>query len=849
MTINQSPVKIIATTFLLAASITLAMSAEQGEANLKSAPFIVDSSYLSRHDIVYLAPMQLPAEGFPLGNGNMGGLIWTYDNGVELQINKNDVWSKPEDGASPTMRPNVPRHCARVKIDFGLPVFGWIYTLNNFEGRLSLAKGEATFKAQTGFSSVNVCSWLPQNKNVWVIQCKNKYNDAFVEAGKSLARVELERWGSRAFAGWYSGGFSRNPETGLGSTKSEINGNTILIEETGEGMNFTVACRIINGGRPVRINNHQVDLYCDKPTFTVLISVVTRDESPEPKEAALSLLDQAQRETVPTLKAEKNHWFRRFWSKSFVKLGNDYLENLYYLRRYLMGIGSRGKYPVIFNGGLWRWNRDVINWVTPHHWNTQEQYWGLCAENDCNLMLPYLNTYYRMMLQGGMARLAARRGATNNAILLAEMHNFDGTMVNPDRRDMRYDLTPAAQVALQFWEYEQYTGDREFLKQKAYPFMKRAANFYLETLKWNNEKQCFLLKAKASNYEDGRLWGPVKNPLSDRNCIEALFRSCIQAATILHRDSGLREKWQYVLNHLWKRRLVKQKGFKGEVIAASDTPGKSDTTLWAVGGQIAFPAGIIGIDQKDTPLGKAVMNYIRGLHGYWYSHYPVPIIAARMGAGNQALKLLKNGVETLQFYPQGLMTDETGYPTQLYNLSLKVDLLGGTNHPTIMWRDFFQCGMEPLSILGTAINEMMLQSNESKIRVFPAVPSKWEKSTLAFKLLARGGFLVASERKNGKIIQVSIKSLRGNVCRVENPWAGQTVSVYDYGTKQPLEFKKETSNVISFNTKQNQEYILCQGHDLPCVTPTVFASSPNEAPKKLGPRWLGIGKGFEAGLH
>ena len=43
--------------------------------------------------------------------------------------------------------------------------------------------------------------------------------------------------------------------------------------------------------------------------------------------------------------------------------------------------------------------------------------------------------------------------AGEDAILLAEMHNFDGTMVDPDRGDMRHNLTPAAQVASRFWEY------------------------------------------------------------------------------------------------------------------------------------------------------------------------------------------------------------------------------------------------------------------------------------------------------------------------------------------------------------------------------------------------------------
>ena len=816
-------------------------------ADMPSAPFKVDESYLSRHDIVYLAPTQLEAEGLPLGNGDMGGLVWTHDNGVELQINKNDVWSGPETGGGPAGAMCVPRHCARVKIDFGLPVFSWIHHLDEFEGRLVMRKGEVWYSATTGFAKTTVGSWLAQDRNVWVLQCENRWNGAFVEDARSTARVTLERLGSRAFGGWYAGGFPRDPKSGIGRTTTWIDGNDILLEETGDNVQVVVACRILGGdARPLRINNHLVEAATEQSTFTVLIGVATREDAADPRKAAGALLDQAERETVEKLKAAKDDWYRAFWAKSFVKLGDDYLENIYYLRRYLMGAGSRGKYPVVFNGGLWRWNRDVVNWITPHHWNTQQQYWGLCAQNDGELMLPYLDTYDRMAGQPGMAELAARRGAPDNAILLAEMHQFDGTMVDPDRGDMRHNFTPAAQVASRFWEYYEYGGDRAYLAAKGYPFMKRAANFYLQKLEWDAGKNRFFLR--ASVYEDGGGRGPALNPLSDRNCIEALFLSCIAAATELGCDADLIPKWRHVLDHLWERRLVSEKDIEGEVIAASDEPGKYGVKAWGVGGAIAFPAGLIGVDQRDGPLGKAVLNYLRSLNGYMYSHHPTPVIAARMGAGDEALKLLRDGVAEMQYFPSGLMFNCRGYPSSLYDLNLKVNLIGGPDRPTIKWRDFFQCGMETMSIAATAMNEMMLQSNEGKIRVFPAVPAEWESAPLAFTLLARGGFLVSSGRDKGAVGPVGIRSLRGQPCRLQNPWPGQAVAVFDAATNKPVEVRAEAGDVLVFATAADREYVVRPANAAPLAARTVHRSTPNQSPKKLGEkRMLGIGKGFEEG--
>lgn len=811
--------------------------------DFKSQSFRVDPNYLARHDVVYHSPMQLEAEGFPLGNGDMGGLIWNHENGIELQINKNDVWSGPEDGkGAGTLC--VPRHCARVKVDFGMPVFSWIHHINDFEGRFSLQKGEASFNAKTGFSEVTIRSWLPQDRNVWVIECGNQWNGKHVENASSLAKVSIERLGSRAFGGWYAGGFSRNPGSGLGNTRTSIGGNDMLIEETADGMHFVVACRILGADKaPLRLNNHLAETHTGNPKFTVLISVATKDDAKDPRAAAVALLDKAQQHTIEKLRAEKDQWFASFWAKSFVKLGDDYLENIYYLRRYLMGIGSRGKYPVVFNGGLWRWNRDVINWITPHHWNTQQQYWGLCVQNDSALMRPYLETYDRMSLQPGMAQLAARRGAPNDAILLAEMHQFDGTMVDPDRGDMKNAHTQAAQAASRFWETYEFTCDKGFLRSTAYPFMRKAANFYLQKLRWDEAKKAFTMS--GSNYEDGGGHGAVPNPLADRACIEQLFRSCIQAAAVLKTDADLSARWQHVLDHLWKIRVVTEKDITGEVIATSDDPVKYSVKQWALGGVVAFPGGLIGIDQKDTPVGKAVMNYIRSLNGTMYSHHPTPVIAARMGDGDEALKLLKDGIGEMQYFPSGLFFNCRGYPSKIYDLDLKVNLIGGPGRPTIKWRDFFQCGMETISLCGTAMNEMMLQSNEGKIRVFPAIPNEWISSPLAFKLLARGGFLVAAERKNRETTQVAIQSQRGQTCHLQNPWPGQTAVVFEAGQTTPRTLRKATGDVIVFDTNTGGEYIICKAGTEPVTAPAVITASPNSAPKKLGPtRMLGIGKGY-----
>lgn len=102
------------------------------------------------------------------------------------------------------------------------------------------------------------------------------------------------------------------------------------------------------------------------------------------------------------------------------------------------------------------------------------------------------------------------------------------------------------------------------------------------------------------------------------------------------------------------------------------------------------------------------------------------------------------------------------------------------------------------------LQEMMLQSWEGIIRLFPVWPSEIKAEFVNFR--AEGAFLVSCSYNGLRVDDVFIKSLAGEHCRVENPWEGSYVRVILEDTGESV--LKENSRVLSFDTEKGKKYRL-----------------------------------------
>jgi len=88
--------------------------------------------------------------------------------------------------------------------------------------------------------------------------------------------------------------------------------------------------------------------------------------------------------------------------------------------------------------------------------------------------------------------------------------------------------------------------------------------------------------------------------------------------------------------------------------------------------------------------------------------------------------------------------------------------------------------------------ETLLNSRSGRMHLFPAIEPNAEIAFRNFQ--ARGGFLVSAAKDSQGVYFLEIEARRDNICKIMNPWPGQSVAVYEAGKKEPVAMKIDKSN-------------------------------------------------------
>lgn len=811
----------------------------------KSRPESRTASRAREHPLVHQGLLTNPQEGLVLGNGDLGANVLIYSHELQLNLGKNDVWDVRYSSPATTEEVAVThdeliehvRENGEVSEDFiwrsgkpGDPDIhysplrvgavrivhpGWSET--RVESKVEIDKGtmEVAYSFPTG--TLRIQAFIHREKNILVLRTSA---EGKVPWFSIIMERDPGRW-NRALPPLE---VDHNPETFKGILTQKIPGRfevepftwhvaasfpdeAQLAAASGAGAVVSegvVSSRVRQEGWSLK----QDVVLVDGASLTFVAAVTTDTDGSQPAEDRASVLagnsggDRFREELSTHTKA-----WAEFWASSSIQMEDSEMEALWYrglysfachLRSGAQAPGLAANIPISDRTawqGKYTWNHNVQKWYFANlPVNHPEWHDPLAA-----LLNEQIPTFQHLAgtifgLEGVYVDLSGRPRETPAQ---AETHPVVGRA-----------LCHTGWFSDQLFQHYEFTGDLDWLRTKAYPYIREAARFYAAYMdKYQGEDQIIYPSMRLEDLWTERkhlAWGTNflgnKNVSTDLIYFRKAFEAAIEASEVLGLEVQECSRWSEHLKRVpdiaygWRENQGWYAICEDWEQAWPDFNEYLDHvrhSRWGCQAFPVFPGEYIEGDEEEglAPVIRDIMSEVDLLNlrprtttlGAFHGEATVlPYIRMGMMDNFEDIRTLMLGHQ----YPSGQFSAwESKRGKYVRTPYLET------------WRLIENQYMQTLGV-----TEMLMQSQGGCIRLFPYWPETKEASFS--DLRARGAFLVSASHAPETPLKATIHSLQGNTCRLRwqetgKPWISEN--------GKPVSFQVDGRDLI-FETQKGLDY-------------------------------------------
>ncbi len=786
------------------------------------------SKYLRQFDPVYEMQARVWQDGMALGNGSLGALAYEPFH-PEWVINKTDVWdyrhpefkrhtmaqmreivAQDKNYLEEMNKENIsglglyscPKSCGQLRIRFGLDsIYAPGHRISKW---LSLHEGTLHTNLDKHLSHPRITSFISAEEDIMVAAVRDVSAMTAFHNMVDLYRV---------------------PDAQMPTCIKGAKGDSIWIDQPfHDGFRYVMMARIVPTGgsaygdlfretvqekwwftiEPSEAVESRIEgEYAVAPVagdFDIYLTVVSSLDSDDPMSAARERLANAINKGTGRLAEEHRRWWAEFWTKSYVALHEPILEQLWYVSLYNLATVLRGT-PVGGLCGLWFGPMDTPTQLLP---------WMGSYTNDYNMQLPVMPVFranHPELADGSFKTLLQELpGAMKSARDLYELpgalfsNSADPTGEEITNGPYRFCQGAGPYWCVFMWWHYLYTKDTQYLREITYPIMREVATFFVSYIQWHEDENLYHLEI-SQNPE--LMYVKYPDPIDTLSFLKYTLKATIAASETLGVDEQLRDRCQHVLDHYPPYPTT-----DGEIVPLKGLPANHINHLRTLAA--LFPCG--EFDPEIAPewhemccrdLEKSEFwhrNYgcnsgwrARGYSGIVY-HLGVP--SCRLGLKEQAWDYFESLLKT-NVKPNGLIGHNAAILAnselserniqQIPEKSIYHDMDPDPLHaPEILNGRLMESVTENLDCRDTIfpafegpatyllmVEEMLLQSHNGIIRVFPALPD--DKDASFVDLRAEGPTLVSAQRAGGEVVFVRVEALDDVNWRLKNPWSGKSV--------------------------------------------------------------------------